>query len=232
MNNHDRSDRDICQRRRRRGAYAAVLSAAVGAGLAAAMIPAAPAFADPAGDAAAAAAGDAVPAAMSRGGEEATLNNDISTLFDDLHLSFLAGPDVQTTDFLLGLLPGGAGGTDAVAEETALVTDITPLLDEFGGGGMKMFDAAAADAALVIGRPTEEAVLNNDITTYFDDLHLPFLAGPDVQTTDFLLGLLPGGVNGTDAVAEETALVADITPVLDAFGGGGAQMLDLAALLP
>jgi hypothetical protein len=51
MNHDDRSDRDVCQRRRRRGAYAAVLSAAAGAALAAAMIPAAPAFADPADDA-------------------------------------------------------------------------------------------------------------------------------------------------------------------------------------
>jgi hypothetical protein len=133
MNHDDPSDRDI-RPRRRRGAYAAGLSAAVGAALAAAMIPAAPAFADPTDDTVAAAAGEAVPA-LAHLNEEAILNNDITTFYNDINDPFLAGPDIQFTDYLLGLLPGGGNGTDAIEVETFLVNDIyTPLIDAFGGG--------------------------------------------------------------------------------------------------
>jgi hypothetical protein len=126
MNNDDRSDRDV-HPRRRWGAYAAGLSAAVGAALAAAMIPAAPAFADP--------TDDALPALQLN--EDAILQNDITAFFGDINDPSLATPDIQFTDFLLGLLPGGVNGTDAIDVETVLVNDIyTPLIDAFGGSGM------------------------------------------------------------------------------------------------
>ena len=55
-------------------------------------------------------------------------------------LQSLATPDIQFTDSLLGLLPGGGNGTDAVEVETFLVNDIyTPLIDALGGGGMMAF---------------------------------------------------------------------------------------------
>jgi hypothetical protein len=61
-------------------------------------------------------------------------------LFDDLHDPSGAGPDIQFTDFLLGLLPGGGNGTDGVEVEGLLVTDIyTPLIELVGGGGMMAF---------------------------------------------------------------------------------------------
>ncbi|MDT5278428.1 MAG: hypothetical protein QOG95_5360 [Mycobacterium sp.] len=219
MNNDDRSDRDV-HPRRRWGAYAAGLSAAVGAALAAAMIPAAPAFADPAGDAVAAAAGDAVPA-LAKQTEEGILNGEITTFYGDIHDPSLAGPDIQFTDYLLGLLPGGGTGTDATGVETFLVTDVyTPLIDAFGGGERTL------DAAAAISREPEDAILNNDITTFYGDIHDPSLAGPDIQFTDFLLGLLPGGVNGTDAIDVETVLVNDIyTPLIELLGGGGGMMM-------
>ncbi len=210
MNHDDRSDRNV-RPRRRWGAYAAGLSAAVGAALAAAMIPAAPAFADP--------TDDALPALQVS--EEKILNTDIVALFDALKDPSAAGPDIQFTDYLLGLLPGGGGGTDATEVETLLVNDIyTPLIDALGGGGMRMLDAAAADA-VPAAKVTEELVLNRDITTLAGEIRDPSLAGPDIQFTDYLLGLLPGGGGGTDAIEVETLLVTDIyTPLIDALGGG------------
>jgi hypothetical protein len=213
MNHDDRSDRDV-RPRRRWGAYAAGLSAAAGTALAAAMIPAAPAFADP--------TDDALPALQFS--EEKILNGDITTLFGDLHDPSLAAPDIQVTDSLLGLLPGGVNGTDGIEVETLLVNDVyNPLIDALGGGGMRMLDATAADAEPAARPPiTEEAILNNDITTFYKDINDPSLAGPDIQFTDSLLGLLPGGAGGTDAVEVETLLVTDIyTPLIELLGGGG-----------
>jgi hypothetical protein len=226
MNKDHRSDRDVCQRRRRRGAYAAVLSAAAGAALAAAMIPAPLAYADTTDDAiGAAAAGDSVSDITSRT-PESIANGDVIALDDDLGLKFLAGPENGLLDSIYASLPGGADGTLGIDAETTvanLATDGINLLD--GGGGMRMLDAAAADAEPAAAKPppiTEEAVLNNHITTLFDDLHDPSGAGPDIQFTDFLLGLLPGGGNGTDGVEVEGLLVTDIyTPLIELVGGGG-----------
>jgi hypothetical protein len=213
MNHDDRSDRDV-RPRRRWGAYAAGLSAAAGTALAAAMIPAAPAFADP--------TDDALPALQFS--EEKILNGDITTLFGDLHDPSLAAPDIQVTDSLLGLLPGGVNGTDGIEVETLLVNDVyNPLIDALGGGGMRMLDATAGEAVpAAMSREPEEKILNGDITTFYNDIHDPSLAGPDIQLTDSLLGLLPGGGNGTDAVEVETLLVTDIyTPLIELLGGGG-----------
>ena len=135
MNNDHRRDGDVCQRRRRRGAYAAVLSAAVGAALATAMIPAPLASADTTDDAVAAAvAGDSVSDAIGRETEEAILHGDITRFDDDLGLKFLANPDIQLTDSLLGILPGGANGMEAVEVETFAVNDLlTPWIDALAG---------------------------------------------------------------------------------------------------
>jgi hypothetical protein len=220
MNQDDRSDRDV-RPRRRRGAYAAGLSAAVGAALAAAMIPTATAFADPSDDAIAAAAGDAAPAALQRS-EEAILNGDITRFFGDIHDPSLAGPDIQLTDSLLSLLPGGVNGTDAMEAETFLVTDVyTPLIDAVGGGGMQAFDAAAGEAVPAAMRQSEEAVVNGDITTLADDIHDPSAAGPGIQFADFVFSLAPGGADGTTGIAAETFVATDVlTPLIDALGGG------------
>jgi hypothetical protein len=234
MNNDDRSDRDV-RPRRRWGAYAAGLSAAVGAALAAAMIPAAPAFADPTDYAVAAAAGDAVPALATKLPEETILNNDITTLFDDLQAPFGGYLDIQLTDYLISLLPGGATGTDGVDVETFLASQAyTPaieLLDTLlGGGGMQAFDAAAADAVPAARAPIpEETILNNDITTLFDDLQAPFGGYLDISLTDYLISLLPGGATGTDGVEVETFLASQAyTPaieLLDTILGGGGMMM-------
>jgi hypothetical protein len=141
LNTHAHSDRDVCPRRRRRGAYAAVLSAAAGAALAAAMIPAAPAKADTTDDAiGAAAAADAVPAKVAPT-EDAILDKEILTLFNDVHDPSLGTGDVDLTTELLSLLPGGVNGADGIEVETLLASDLyTPALDLvetlLGGGGM------------------------------------------------------------------------------------------------
>jgi hypothetical protein len=226
MNNDHRRDGDVCQRRRRRGAYAAVLGAAVGAALAAPLIAPALALADATDDAVAAAvAGDSVSdAARQPVTEFATLNRDIVTLDGDLGLKFLANPDVQLTDSLLGLLPGGATGTDATEVETFLVNDFyDPLIADFGGGSSSIAADAVSD---VTKQPAPElGTLNHDITIVDDDLGLKFLANPEIQFTDSLLGLYPGGAEGTLATEVETFLVNDFyNPLIDIVGGGGGMM--------
>jgi hypothetical protein len=225
MNNDHRRDGDVCQRRRRRGAYAAVLGAAVGAALAAPLIAPALAFADTTDDAvAAAAAGDVVSDALRGQTELGTLNHDITIFDGDLGLKFLANPDVQLTDSLLGLLPGGATGTDATEVETFLVNDFyDPLIADFGGGSSSIAADAVSD---VTKQPAPElGTLNHDITIVDDDLGLKFLANPEIQFTDSLLGLYPGGAEGTLATEVETFLVNDFyNPLIDIVGGGGGMM--------
>jgi len=217
MNNHDRSDRDVRQRRRRRGAYAAGLSAAVGVALAAAMIPAAPAFADPTDDV----------LVIGPGGEETILNEEIIGLFGGINDPSAGALDVQVTDSLLGLLPGGGHGTDATEVETLLVNDLyTPLIDALGGGE-RMLDVTAADAVPAKQIQTPDGILDKDISILFGEINDPSGGGLDVQVTDTLLGLLPGGVNGTDGIEVETLLANDVyTPAIDLvgtlLGGGGA----------
>jgi hypothetical protein len=203
MSNDDRSDRDVhpC---RRWGACAAGLSAAVGTALAAAMIPAAPAFADP--------TDDAVPA-ITAPYEETILNDEITTLFGGINDPDAGALDVQVTDSLLGLLPGGGHGTDATEVETLLVNGLyTPVLDALGA-----LDGAAPGAVPAGGmNPSPDGILNQDIIVLFDDLQVPSLAGPDTEVTDSLLGLLPGGVTGTDGVEVETLLANDLyNPAID-----------------
>jgi hypothetical protein len=116
MNHHDRGDHDVFQRRRRRGVYAAVLSAAAGAALAAAMIPAAPAFADPADDAVGA-AGICVVSCAELAALDLLVVADGGTPDDE------AAINTVFTDF-----PSSNGAT---AEETFLVThplDLQPVV--------------------------------------------------------------------------------------------------------
>jgi hypothetical protein len=232
MNKDHRSDRDVCQRRRRRGAYAAVLSAAAGAALAAAMIPAPLAYADTTDDAiGAAAAGDSVSDAIMRQTEETIANGAITKLDGDLGLASFAGPENGILDSFYAFLPGGADGTLGIDAETTvanLATDGINLLD--GGGGMRMLDAAAADAVPALAKPIpEDEILDKEILTLFNDLRAPALGTGDVDFTTELLSLLPGGVNGADGVEVETLLASDLyTPALNlvdtllGIGGGMA----------
>jgi hypothetical protein len=203
MNHEDRSQR------RRWGALT-VLSAAAGAAVAAATIPAAPAFASPGDDAAAAAVSDLVKAPT----DLAKMDTAITTYFEDL------SPEQRLYD-VIGTAGGGSdAGEQAVSQENATILDIfgstssqgamsfenmitgyyDSLIGLLGGGG-----GITADAAAIMKQP-ELVLMNDAITTYFDDL------SPEKRMVDFIgIGTGGGGSDaGAQAVAQEDATIVDI----------------------
>jgi hypothetical protein len=191
MNHDDRSDDDACPRRRPRGAHVAGVGTAVGAALAAAMIPAAVAYADP---------NTGAPVTSGGSGMEQTAMDNAASAFlgrEDISTS-LATSDVWHLNNFIGELPGGASGQLGTVMEESLAS----IFEDFGTptSGLK--------------GSGEEASLNNVFSNFLaqEDISTR-LATIDVTYLDDFLGQLPGGAHGAVGIAFEMDLANDIATI-------------------
>ena len=158
------------------------LGAAVGAALAAAMIPAGVAH-----------------ATVGSAGGEGVLNSDLSTFFTDNGLTAeLAKTDVTLTDEFIGQLPGGPTGTLGHEFETDLENQINNF--------------TSTEVAPSPPGPSYEGVADKDLSFLLSDLHESSLATTDVSDLNAILGELGGvgGMVGNSAANDISMVFAEL----------------------